>query len=272
MFVIKADGSKQEFDKNKIVRTCIRMRLDEEAAKEVADRIEKRIVDGTSTRQILKMIFSFVKDYRPAVRHIVDLRESISLLRPKPDFEEFVRLILNEYGYETSGNQFIKGRCVEHEIDGIVRKGKDVLLLEIKHHYQHHTYTGLGIILEANSTLEDIQDGFGRNHTIKFNRALIVCNTKFSIHAIDYAGCKEIELIGWNMPIGRGLETMIGGKKLYPITFLKILDKNTERKLADNGIVLLKQLIEMDVQELKKRTKIKESKLNILKKRAMEII
>jgi hypothetical protein len=46
---------------------------------------------------------------------------------------------------------------------------------------------------------------------------------------------------------------MIEEKKLYPITFLKILDKESQEKLVNSGIVLLKQLIEQDPKELSRK-------------------
>lgn len=272
LFVKKADGSRQPFDKQKVIRTCMRMQLSEKQAEAVADKIERKIYDGISTKKVLQLIFSYARAYMPALKHRIDLRESISLLRPKPDFEQFVRLVLEAYGYEIKGNQLLRGRCVEHEIDGIVKKNNQIVCLEVKHHFNSHTYTGIGVCLEAQAALEDLKDGFAREHTIKFNKAMIVCNTKFSDHAKQYAVCKGIELIGWSMPKNAGLERMIEDKKLYPITLLKNLDRKDEARLGDAGIVLLKQLIELDESELHVRTKIIRKKIKMLKKLAEELM
>jgi transcriptional regulator NrdR family protein len=63
IFVTKFDGRKQPFDKSKIIRTCLRMHASLEQAKEIADKIEKKIYDGIPTKKILRMIFTYLKKY-----------------------------------------------------------------------------------------------------------------------------------------------------------------------------------------------------------------
>lgn len=273
VFVTKADGSKQPFYKDKVIRTCLRMHATQKQARAVADKVEKKIYDGIPTKKILRMIFTFLKEYRPEIKHEIDLREAISLLRPKPDFENFVCMLLREYGYETSPAQLVKGKCVEHEIDGVAKKDGRTIYVEVKHHFQPHTYTGVSVCLETQAIFEDLIEGFnsGKN-PVKFDKALVVCNTKFSDHALQYAECRGIEYLGWNAPLDAGLEQMIEKKKLYPITLLKDLDSKTEAKLADACVVLLKQLVETDINELWKKTKVPKEKLENIVKEAKEIL
>lgn len=273
MFVTKADGRKQPFDKSKVIRTCLKMHATEQEAREVADKVEKKIYDGIPTNKVLKMIFTFLKEYKPEIANQIDLREAISLLRPKPDFEIFVLLLLKEFDYSATGSQLIKGKCVEHEIDAIALKDSQVKYVEVKHHFMHHTYTGLAVFLESQAVFEDLVEGFksGLNR-INFNRALVVCNTKFSEHALQYAGCKGIDFIGWSAPSDQGLEQMIEEKKLYPITLLKSLDRKTEEKLGDAGIVLLKQLVEYNIDELCRKSRVPRDVLENLVKKTKEIL
>ncbi len=272
VYVKKFDGREEPFLKEKIIRTCLRMHASYEQAKAIADEIEKKAYDGIETKKILDLIFKYLKNFKPEVKYQIDLREAIALLKPKPDFERFVQLILNEYGYEVKGNLVLAGGCVEHEIDGILKKENEIIMLEVKHHLNHHVYTGLDTVLEVNSSLEDLKEGFklGKN-AIKFSKALIVCNTKFSDHAIRYAKCKGIELIGWKYPEEKGLERLIEEKKLYPITFLKDLDEKTREKFSFAGIFLLKQILDLSIEELYQRTGIPRSKLKKLVESAKEI-
>lgn len=273
VFVTKADGSKQPFQKEKVIRTCMRIGANESQAREVADRIEDKIYDGIPTSKILQMLFTYLKEHRPEVAHRIDLRESIGLMRPRPDFEIFVTLLLKEFGYEASGSQLIRGKCVEHEIDGIAKKNDQTVYVEVKHHFQHHTFTGVSVFLEAQAILEDLIEGFNSGKlSTKFDRALVVCNTKFSEHALEYAACKKIEYLGWSAPLGKSLEQMIGEKGLYPITLLKILNKKTEERLGDCGIVLLKQLLQYNTEELYKKTRIPRDRLEELARKAKEIL
>lgn len=251
----------------------MRMRASLEQARIVADKVEAEAYDGIPTKKILQMIFNFMKEYRPAIRHAIDLREAISLLNPMPEFERFVQLLLKEHGYDVIPNIMVMGRCIEHEVDAIAKKDDETIMVEVKHHYQHHTYTSLDVFLEAWATFEDLVEGFklGKNR-INFTKVLVVCNTKISEHARRYAACMGIGHIGWRFPEERGLEQMIEEKKLYPITILKALDEKTQEKLTTVGVILLKQLAECNIGELHRETKIPEHKLRILIKMAKEII
>ena len=273
IFVTKADGRKQPFDKSKIIRTCLRMHATEQQARAVANKVESKIYDGIPTKKVLQLIFAFLKEYKPEVAHEIDLREAIGLLRPKPDFEVFVLLLLKEFGYAVAGAQLMKGKCVEHEIDAVALKDGEVVYVEVKHHFMHHTYTGLSVFLESRAVLEDLMEGYKeRVNRINFNKALVVCNTKFSEHALQYAGCRGIDYIGWRAPDDQGLEWMIEEKKLYPITILKNLDKGVEEKLGDAGIVLLKQMVECNIDELWRKTRIPRDRLEKIVKRAGEVL
>lgn len=273
LFVTKADGSKQPFDKQKIFRTCIRLRATNEAAQSVADRIEEKARSGITTKEILQTIFHYMKEYRPEVRYITDLREAIAFMRPQPDFEQYVAMLLKEQGYDVVTNQLVKGKCVEHEVDAIARKKNECIYVEVKHHFQHHTFTGIGVFLEAWASYVDLLQGFEEaKNSYHFNKVMVVCNTKISEHAKQYSICKGIMYTGWNYPAGNSMEEMIQKKSLYPITFLKSIDRRIEAKLGDAGVITLRQLVETNMAELASKTNVEKAKLRILVEKAREIL
>jgi len=273
IFVTKVDGRKQVFEKSKIYKTCVRMGATPEQAEQIAEKIASEVYDGISTKRILNMIFSYMKIFKPEFKYKIDLREAISMLRPKPDFETFVAQLLKSEGYEVRQNVILSGECVEHEIDVIATKGNEIVYVEVKHHLNPHAYTGLDVFLEAYSAFLDLKDGYktGKNK-INFNKVLVVCNTKISDHAKKYSECRGIMHIGWKYPVENGLERMIEERKLYPITILKGVDQKTRNKLCDAGIVTLKQLLENDVKEMQRKTNIEKNKLNLLISKAREVI
>lgn len=273
VFVTKFDGTIQPFQKEKIVNTCLRMGATKEDAEKVADIIERKVYDGITSKKILQMIFRYLKKYCPAVGHQICLREAISILRPKPDFERFVHSLLEEHGYEVTPNQIIRGKCVEHEIDGIARKKNETILVEIKHHYNHHTYTGLDVGRIARATFEDLEEGFEQGlNSVEFTGIMIVCNTKLTEHAKEYAKCRGIMHIGWKTPPDHGLDRMIEEKKLYPITLLKKLSKRDGTKLLDEGLITLKQLVDCKASELSRKTGIQKDRLQAIVGEAKEIL
>jgi len=273
VYVTKFDGTRQPFDKNKIVRTCMRMGATNAAAESIAEEIENRVYDGIETKKILQMIFRSLRKHKPVTRHQIDLRKALSLLSPAPDFERFIQLLLSEHGYEVTPNQILRGRCVEHEVDAIARKNGKTCIVEVKHHYQYHTPTSLDVSRISRAVFEDVTEAYelGLNN-LKIDYALIVCNTKLSEHAKRYADCRGISHIGWSSPLNRDLQTMIEEKKLYPITFLKGLNTETRNKLASNGVILLKQLTEKTPKELRKQTRVSKEKLESIVGKARAIL
>jgi len=268
IFVVKADGTKQLFSREKVVRTCLRMDATREVANAVTDKIELKIYDGIETEKILQMIFEQLSKHKPVVKHQIDLRKAISLMRPKPDFERFIQILLKEHRYEVVPNQIIRGKCVEHEVDAVARKNGETYIVEVKHHYNYHTPTGLDVSRIARAVFEDITEGFrlGLN-AFNVDRAVIVCNTKFSQHAKRYAECRGIHQIGWSSPPNHGLQFLIKEKKLYPVTYLKDIDTATREKLMSVGIILLKQLTTKNPERLGRETGIpKETLASVIKK------
>lgn len=273
VFVTKADGTRQMFDKTKIMRTCLRMGATLAVAELIAEEIETRIYDGVETKKILQMIFKRLRKHKPVIRHQIDLRKALSLLNPAPDFERFIQLLLSEHDYEVTPNQIVRGRCVEHEVDAVARKNGKTCIVEVKHHFKYHTPTSLDVSRISRAVFEDVTEGYelGLNN-LKIDYALIVCNTKLSEQAKRYADCRGIRHIGWSSPSNRDLQTMIEEKKLYPITFLKGLNAETRNKLASNGIILLKQLTEKNPTELRRQTGISKEKLESILGKARTIL
>src|SRR5512147_420913 len=117
IYVTKADGSKQLFSKDKVVRTCMHMGASRHFASVVADRVESKVYNGMPTDKILQLIFRYMHKEKPGVRNLFDLRKGLSLMSSKPEFEMFVQVLLSHNGFKVSPNQILKGRCVEHEVD-----------------------------------------------------------------------------------------------------------------------------------------------------------
>ena len=255
IYAVKADGTRQEFNKEKIVNTCLSMGASQEVANDVANGIEERAYDGILTKKILKMIFKDLGRILPRVGYHVDLRTALSMMIPKPDFEWFVQALLREHGYEVTPSQIVRGKCVEHEVDAIAKREGRTYIVEAKHHFDHHALTGLDIPRIARATIEDVREGFKEGLTVlNIDSAIVVCNTKYSEHAERYSECRGIELIGWGYPLGHGIERMIYEKKLYPMTYLRNLSTAQRNRLANNGIMLVKEVAASDSRELAQKT------------------
>jgi hypothetical protein len=273
VFVTKADGTQQLFDREKVVRTCLRMGASRKIADDVAEKVESRLYDGISTNKILQMTFRLLRRYKPAIWHLLDLRKGLSLMDSKPEFETFVQILLAHSGFEVTPNRLVVGRCVKHEVDAIARRDGVTYFVEAKHHVNYHTLTGLDESRIARAVLEDVTEGFelGKS-SLKVDRAMIVTNTRYSEHASRYGKCRNILQIGWSSPTDLCLQNMIEVKNLYPLSCLRELKRETKTKLVNSGIVLLKQLFEEKPSTLARKTGIQKETLKQIIEKAQTSI
>src|SRR4030066_697379 len=119
VLVRKADGSVQLFDREKVVRTCLRMGATRQVAYEVAERVERRLHDGISTAKILQMVFQLMRSYKPGVGNLFDLRKGLSLMSSKPEFEVLVQVLLARTGFEVNPNGLVIGKWWGQEAGAI---------------------------------------------------------------------------------------------------------------------------------------------------------
>jgi hypothetical protein len=225
MRVVKADGSKEDFDKEKIVKTCLRAGAPEKAARQIADNIVSRLYEGIGTHEIYKMIIEGLDKLEDKSSMLFRLRESVALLDSRV-FELYVKKVLEADGFVCQWDQKIHGLFVEHQIDIVARapmeRGGGLMLVECKRHVNPHRYTGLNITLQLQARLEDVEDGFARKkNSFNFDAAWLVTNGKFSEHAKMYAKGKNIRLTGWRHEGDYALERLIHSKNMFPITMLK---------------------------------------------------
>lgn len=245
--VIKWDGRTEEFDPTKIVRTLTRMGAPQTVAEEIADDLVDRIEEGMTTKEIYNMAVTELETHREVVEFRRDLRDGLARIGGGFIFEDYVRLLLEEYGYKVSGNVIIRGACVDHEIDGIAERNTETVYVEIKHHSVLERYTPFEVTLSAKAKWDDLQAGCEQGlNDCTFDRVLIVTNTRLTKQAQQYAECVGIEHFGWNTPQGRGIDWFIENKKLYPVTILRTVTDEERDVLYTNKILTLNQLVQAD--------------------------
>lgn len=257
VFVTKADGSTQLFDKAKVVKTCLRIGANRRTAVQIADEVESLVYDGIPTHKVLQIALRLLREHKPTIRHFLDLKKGLSVMNSKPEFEKFVQILLVHHGFEVGPSQVIRGKCIGHEVDAVAKKDGVTYFVEAKHHSNYHTPTGLDESRIARAVLEDVAEGFllGKS-TLEIDRAMIVTNTRYSEHAKRYGKCRNILQIGWSSPKELSLQNMIEEKKVYPISCIRGLSNQTRIKLVNSGVVLIKQLVEEEPSKLSEETEL----------------
>lgn len=244
MKVRKRDGRLEEFREDKIINTAMRAGLDFNSAKIVAERVKNAAYDGISTEEVLKIALTEIDRFSRKASAKYSLKSSLLRLGPAGyRFEKFVAVLLEHHGYRTRLNEFLHGKCVEHEIDVIAEK-EERYLIECKFH-NTPIYTGIKEVLYSYARFLDIVE------VREFDGLWIFTNTKFSSEAIKFSECRGIKLTGWRYPDKMGIEYLLESKGLYPVTVLRISDQEIE-ELLKRGFAFCNDLIKESkrVQEI----------------------
>jgi len=240
VIVLKGNGEREEFNRNKAILSCIRAGAPRQIAEEIVSKVERRLYNGIPTKKIMRMIREELKrtHFPSFIRY--PLKDAIASLNPElHEFEYYVANLFRYFGFKArrSPEPFPRGLCVENEIDVVIEKENIVGLVECKHHYRESTFTGLDPVMKQYARLNDIQDGYkkGIKNAINANMAVVVTNTAFSNHAIDFGNCRNVKLIAWKYSNFLGtLRDIIEEHKAYPLTLFGLNIKERERLLHLN--------------------------------------
>ena len=270
VMIRKASGELEEFNPEKVRTAVIRSGAPQDTADEIVKHVSRRVKEGMSTREIYKITFRLLKKEKHSLASRYDLKHAIMRLGPAGfPFETYVGEILREHGHSIQLRQMLQGKCVEHEID-VVLNGDT--LVECKDHNMPEIYTGLKPAMYTYARFLDLRNNAGEKKSSEFNGVWLATNTKFSSDAIEYARCIGITLLGWRYPKVNSLEQMIESRGLYPITILQSIDAPTKNCFSNAGMMLIKDLIELDPKEIKKKTGISIGRLTGFVREAKEII
>ena len=246
MYVIKSTGEKEAFNPGKIMRTLLRAGASKETANEIIRKVRSNAYNGIPTREILNSALDMLKGSNPGVCARYDLKRAILNLGPTGfPFEKFFAEVLKNYGYGVQTDRIIKGKLISHEIDVVAKKDR-TYMVECKYHNAPGIYTDVKVALYVYARFLDLRD--------KFDVPWLATDTNFSRSVIRYAEGVGMKLTSWKYPKKESLSEMITQKKLYPITVLKSVNNPIKIKLSQAGIMLTKNLIDIEINKLKRVT------------------
>jgi len=275
MRIEDAHGGEREYDPAKLVKTIMRVGFDRPVAEQIEEQVRDRIWEGITTTKIYSMVYEEMKKRKEGLALRYRLRESIANLNPNyHEFEKFVTKLLREDGMEAdwSPRPMPQGGCIEHEIDVVARKHGKTHVVECKHHYHHHRYTGLDVPMRQWARLQDLRKGneLGLKHAVDADNGWVIGNTKLSRHAKRYAECTGIRLTGWKYPEDNGLERIVERNKAYPVTMLRP-PHHAKVELSKRNILTLHELLSLN-EEQERDLGLKNEVLIKLQKQARDIL
>lgn len=246
MKVIKNSGEVVAFNPDKLRHSLLKSGASEADATDIIGAIRSRLYDGIPTKHIYKMAGKMLRKLSASHAARYNLKAGIRQLGPAGFFfEQFVALVFEAEGYQTRKNLTLCGRCVNHEVDVVIR-AEDLTMVECKFHGNQNTVSDVKVPMYILSRFNDLKnnthDIFTSTDTL--SKCLIVTNNRFSADAIKFASCSGLKLLGWDYPATDGLKNKVDGKRLYPVTCLTTLTMLEKEKLLILGVILVAQLID----------------------------
>lgn len=243
LLITKADGTRESFDRHKLLSSLARAGADIAAARDIAEQVEGELFNGITTQEIYRRAFAKLREHRRAVAARYSLKRAVWDFGPSGfPFETYIAALLRAEGWEAQTDRVITGACVEHEVDVVARKGGEFLYVEAKFHNSPGFKTDLKTALYVKARMDDIRAARAAKKEGGLVYGLLVTNTKFTTHATRYAACSGLELLSWEQPSGATLHDRIDAAGLYPITALTTLSRREKVALLEKRIVLCSEL------------------------------
>jgi len=265
--ITKATGEVLPYERARLLSSLIRSGASKETADKVVTEVEKKIHPGISTQKLWQIARHELRkrEIPSSVRY--GLKQAIMALGPTGfPFERYVGAILEEYGYHVDIGRTVQGYCVRHEVDVIAKKDEKHFIIEVKYHNQPGIRSDVKVALYVWARYQDIRRAWEQDprHENEFHQPWLITNTKCTSGAIQFGECAGLRIISWSYPKEGSLENLIEAKKLYPVTILTSLRKDTKAKLVAANLMLAKDLLSLNLSDFGKRYQIPEPKLKRL--------
>ena len=243
--IIKADGTIEPFDGTKLEASLRKSGATEKTAERIRLTIESTIAPAAASNEIYRRAFQMLRrEARPAAARY-SLRRALFEFGPSGHpFEDFVAEVFKKEGWMVEGRQVIPGKCVPHEVDVYATRGQERIAAELKYHNDPGYKTDVKVALYVKARFDDIWQCDPKSQTCPVDRGFLITNTKFTSHAVQYAKCSGLGLLGWSYPHSGNLYDRVVASGVYPITALTTLKKAEKRILIDQGIVTCEQVVE----------------------------
>src|SRR6187431_2269957 len=186
MKVVKHSGSIVEFNRSKLKDSLLKSGASLNVVEIVLQQIDKEIYEGISTKHIYKIAFGLLKKASNSHAAQYNLREAMRLLGPAGFFfEKFIARLFASEHYETKVGLILRGKCVSHEVDILIKSDNVVSMVECKFHVGQDAASDVKVPMYILSRFNDLNEKeheiFSRKDII--SRCFIVTNNRFTSDA-----------------------------------------------------------------------------------------
>lgn len=251
--IIKADGTAEPYSEEKARLSFLKAGASQEVATNAAKDLTAAIKNNMTTTQIYNRALHQLEKLEPEAALRYSLKKAIMDMGPEGFvFEKYIAKVLQEYGYSTEVGQFVKGYCIDHEVDVVAKKEGKILMIECKYRNSAGSKSDVQTALYLNSRFMDIEKAFTEKNGMASDsiEGWLVTNTKCTSDAKKYARCVGLKIIAWQYPKTKNLQYFIETKKLYPVSILSTITEKQKIKLFNSNILLVKELLNYKTESL----------------------
>lgn len=243
--ITKHTGEKVTYEPGKLRKALFQAGANEEQIMKVLLEVEKRMVDGMSTKKIYQTAYRILKKLSSRTAGRYRLKQAVLEMGPSGyPFEKLMGKLFEHKGYSAKVGQIVQGQCVNHEVDVIAKNKNEQIMVECKFHRDPGYKSNVKIPLYINSRFLDVKSTWETDpelSNIHFT-GMLATNTRFTEDAIEYGQCAGLRLLSWDYPEGDSLKDWIDQSGFHPITSLSSLKKTHKEKLLEKNIVLCREL------------------------------
>lgn len=236
----KADGSEEVFSEVKFERSLRRAGFNKDMYPDVYTRVLEDIRRAPSTEAVFETTLGHLREVPGSWAARYSIKRAVLALGPSGfPFEKFMAEVFRAHGAQAVVNDVtLDGRCVTHEVDIVFTLNGLRVGVESKFHNSLGTKTDIKDMLYVTARYEDLVAA--RNPRV--DTGCLITNTRFTEHASRYALCKGVPAIGWEYPLGWGIQKLIETAHVHPVTTLATLTDAEKHALVQRGTVLAKSL------------------------------
>lgn len=269
--ITKASGEIVPFSLKKLRKSLRKAGATPVIINDIVAQIEQDIYPEMPTGEIYNRAFQLLQEQSAHLAARYKLKKAIMELGPSGyPFEQFVGALLYARRFDVQVGVILEGRCVNHEIDVLAKRGDEKILVECKYHNQSGFLCDVKISLYVHARFQDIAAGMSDQGKTSRFEGWIVTNTRFSDDAIRYGECAGLRLTGWDYPAKNSLKDLIDKERLYPLTCLTTLTGHEKQLLLDQNLVLCADLLNR--QDLLERIRVSAARIPGIVKECQHLI
>ena len=246
MKVTKYSGELVHYDEQKLINSLRKSGADKAVAEAIVKKIESELYEGIASKKIYKLAYQLLKNISNAHAARYNLRTAMMGLGPAGFFfEKFIAKIYQEQKFQTRINVSLKGNCISHEIDVLLKKEHTISMIECKFHSGQDAKTDVKVPMYILSRFNDVKNR--KHHLFLPNEiisdCIIVTNNRFTTDAIQFGECSGLKMLSWDYPPKKGIKEIIDLYAVYPITCLTTLTQTEKDKLLILDCITVKDLV-----------------------------